>query len=133
MKKNDPKKPLPRREWGDDDARRSEQERVSRLLDVESGRQNDAAPEPPEPGEVSGMPLDETVPTPVYGMPDDEEPVAVSRRVPVYGLPARANPPQQGTEDEGPTSGRGTSWQAGLFIALSAFALGALVMWWFLT
>jgi hypothetical protein len=154
MKKDDPKKPLPRREWGDDEARRSEQERVSRLLDAESGSQNDDAPEPPVPLDVYGSPPDDADSTPVYGMPvfqlqDDEvpairatvygmpvraneEPGAVNRRVPVYGMPVRANPPWM-AEDGDATSGRGTSWRAGLFIAVIAFALGALVMWWFLT
>lgn len=121
MKKDDPKKPLPRPEWSDDDARRREQERVSRLLDAETGNTSAEAPDDPEPREVYGMPADDSELAPVYGMPEDERPPA-----PVYGMP----PPRM-TVYGGPTIGRAPS-RSGLFIGIVAFALGALALWWFL-
>jgi hypothetical protein len=105
MKKDDPKKPLPRPEWSDDDARRREQERVSKLLDAESGSASAGAPEDPEPFEV-------------YGMPPGDAGLA-----PVYGMPAPGHEPQPMTAYGGPTMSRRPSSPAGLFIGLAAFAL----------
>lgn len=132
MKKDDPKKPLPRPEWSDDDARRREQERVSQLLDAESGSASTGGPEAPEPGEVYGMPPDDADLAPVYGMPEDDEPAPVRAMRPVYGLPAPSNEPPRMTVYGGPTIGRRASSRAGLLIGLAALAVGALALWWFL-
>ena len=132
MKKDDPKKPLPRPEWSDDDARRREQERVSKLLDAESGSASAGAPEDPEPLEVYGMPPDDAGLAPVYGMPEDDEPAPVRAMSTVYGMPAPGHEPQRMTAYGGPTMSRRPSSPAGLFIGLAAFALGGLALWWFL-
>lgn len=116
--KNDPKKPLPRAEWSDAEERRREKERVSGLLDAESGSATSGEPGDPERAEVSGMPLDDSASAPVYGMPSDDLPP----RSTVYGMPAVG------------ASSRavGASSRAGVFIAIAAVALGALAVWYFL-
>ena len=117
--KNDPKKPLPRAEWSDAEERHREKERVSGLLDAESGSATSGGPDNPELAGVSGMPVGDLAPAPVYGMPAG----ARSPRSTVYGMPAVCGMPAVGASSRAGTR---------MFIAIAAVALGALAVWYFL-
>jgi hypothetical protein len=127
MNDDDPKKPrLPRAGWTDDEARKQERERVSKLLDEESTPATGPADDP-EAADVYGLPSgdadDQRGPVmAVYGMP------MVARRddveaAPVYGMPSSS----ELTEVEPVAAPTRSPWGA---VAAVVLLVGAAIVAW---